>query len=225
MSRKREKQRQNLRRVFRAEFLEAVFVAIIVATILRVFFVGVYRIPSGSMAPTLLPGDFVVAWRASYGVRVPFTDFRIGARVPGRGDVVILRLPGEAGASGPLYAKRVVGLPGDRVAIHGGTLHVNDQEVPMPWDSTHGVIHDLEPVVVPPGRVFLLSDTMENSSDSRQWGPIPPHLIAARAAVVAMSLEIKESEAADAQSHAAPRETSARPSSRFRSDRFFRVIR
>lgn len=114
------------RRIFFSEFAEAIIAAIVVAVILRVFFVSVYRVPTESMQPSLIPGDFIVAWKTSYGVPVPFSNGgKWGARLPDRGDVVVFRLPGEDA----LFVKRVIGLPGDRIAIEDGKVILNEVTV------------------------------------------------------------------------------------------------
>ncbi len=113
------------RRAFLGEFTEAILAAVLVAVVLRVFFVAVYRVPTDSMAPALIPGDFILGWKTSYGVRVPFTDQTWGERLPKRGDVVAFRIPGDAA----LYVKRVIALPGDRVSVENGKVSINEASV------------------------------------------------------------------------------------------------
>ena len=198
---------KSVRQTYFREFTEAIVAAVIVAAILRIFVVSVYRVPTESMMPTLIPGDFVVAWKTSYGVPVPFTDIRIGDRLPNRGDVVIFEGPEDA-----LYIKRVVGVPGDRIEIRNGRLSVNEVSSAIPksaegdWEifeerageSTHRVMKRvkeneadfLAPQIVPPGHVFLLGDLRSDSFDSRQWGPISAQAIIARAAFIGLSVRI-----------------------------------
>lgn len=113
------------RRVFLGEFTEAILAAVLVAVVLRVFFVAVYRVPTDSMAPALIPGDFILGWKTSYGVRLPFTDVTWGERLPARGDVVAFRIPGDPA----LFVKRVIALPGDRVSIQNGKVSINEANV------------------------------------------------------------------------------------------------
>lgn len=113
------------RRAFLGEFTEAVLAAVLVAVVLRVFFVAVYRVPTDSMAPTLIPGDFILGWKTSYGVRLPLIDATWGGRLPERGDVVAFRIPGDSA----LYVKRVIALPGDRVSVENGKVSVNEAGV------------------------------------------------------------------------------------------------
>lgn len=109
------------------EYAEVIVAAVLAALLLRVLVVEGYRIPSGSMAPTLLAGDHVLVSRVAYGVPVPFTDLRLGGQPPRRGDVIVFERPR---ASGVDVVKRVVGLPGDVVELRGQILHVNG--VPQP---------------------------------------------------------------------------------------------
>jgi signal peptidase I len=110
------------------EYAEAIVLAALVALALRTVAVEGYRIPSGSMAPTLLAGDHVLVSKLAYGVRVPFTRLRLLARgEPRRGDVVVFESPREAGVE---VVKRVVGVPGDVIELREQVLHVNG--VPQP---------------------------------------------------------------------------------------------
>lgn len=110
------------------EYARAVVGAAALALVLRGFVVEPYRVPSGSMAPTLVAGDEVLVSKLAYGIRVPFTNVRLASFAPPRrGDVVIFERPGEPGRQ---YVKRVVGLPGDVVELRDQVLYVNG--VPQP---------------------------------------------------------------------------------------------
>lgn len=212
MSHRRQALYRRTRQIFLMEFVEAILAAVVVAMLLRIFVVSVYRVPTESMMPTLIPGDFIVAWKSSYGVRVPFVEDRVGARDPSRGDVVIFQSPDEESKTETIFVKRVVGVPGDRIEIRNGVLSVNDVSTAIPkdpigdWDfaeettgtSTHRVMRRhatgqaefMAPMIVPPGHVFLMGDLRSESFDSRHWGPIPVDAILARAAFIGVSLAI-----------------------------------
>ncbi len=115
------------------EYTESLIVAIVLALILRFFVISAYKIPTGSMLPTLKVGDFIFAYKLPYGFPIPFSGGeRWSAALPQRGDVVVFRYPGNENVN---YVKRVVGLPGDRIAIKNKRLLVNDVEAdyrPLP---------------------------------------------------------------------------------------------
>jgi signal peptidase I len=110
------------------EYAEAIVLAVLVAVAVRALALESYRIPSGSMAPTLLPGDHVLVSKLSYGLRLPITGARLlGGGEPRRGDVVVFESPRQPGRD---VVKRVVGVPGDVVELRDQVLHVNG--VPQP---------------------------------------------------------------------------------------------
>ncbi len=105
------------------------FPVILAVLILRSFVVEPFRIPSESMVPTLLKGDFILVNKFAYGLRLPVLNNRLaGNGKPGRGDVVVFRYPPEPSVA---YIKRVVGLPGDRLEYRGNQLSINGQPVPL----------------------------------------------------------------------------------------------
>jgi len=109
------------------EYAEAVVAAMVLALAVRAFVVEGYRIPSGSMAPTLLAGDHVLVSKVPYGVRIPFTRLRVGGAPPRRGDVIVFEGPRTPGVD---VVKRVVGVAGDVVELREQILYVNG--VPQP---------------------------------------------------------------------------------------------
>jgi signal peptidase I len=180
-------------------------------------------IPSGSMRPTLLEGDVVLVNRLAYDLKLPLTDVTL-ARLgePARGDIVTFSSP----ADGTRLIKRIVGLPGDEVALRDGVLRINGKPVPLqdahevleplgdqgaglpalrateqlPDGRAHTVQHlpalaarrDFGPLVLGADEFFMLGDNRDNSADSRYIGPVPRHLLIARAHHVLVSAEITE---------------------------------
>jgi signal peptidase I len=141
-----------------------------------------YFVPSGSMARTLFAGDRVVVDKQAYGLRVPFTLWKLrpGA-APARGDVVIFDSP----ADGTRLIKRVVAVPGDLVEVRDGRVLINGAEssdgrrVVLSLESGGGP--DLAPTRVPRGHVVVLGDARGNSHDSRFFGFVREDEIYARA--------------------------------------------
>jgi len=112
------------------EWFEALIIAAIFATILRVFVVESYRIPTGSMENTLLAGDFLFVNKYVYGPKIPFTDIRLpGIKKVDRGDIIVFKFPKDRSLN---YIKRCVALSGDTLEIHGQKLSVNKKPVPLP---------------------------------------------------------------------------------------------
>lgn len=148
----------------------AVATGIEVATsIVKNQFVQAFRIPSGSMSPTLLPGDYVLA------------DKRPAARRPSRGDIAVFRFPKE---SRLMFLDRVVGVGGDTLELRDKALLIGSEPVPEPFtvhlDSevrpAGGDPRDnFGPTVVPAQSYFVMGDNRDNSNDSRYWGPLPEH--------------------------------------------------
>jgi signal peptidase I len=199
------------------EYMESLIVAVAVALVLRFFVIAAYKIPTGSMVPTLKVGDFIFAYKVPYGIPIPFSGGdRWAMQLPKRGDVVVFRYPNNRDVN---YVKRVVGLPGDRIAIKNKKLQINDQEsgyVPLPDEviqdlpgfeyysayqevleqSTHSVIRNradeadfFGPVVVPPGHIFVLGDNRDSSDDSRYWGTVPLRNLEGRVIMIWMSFD------------------------------------
>jgi signal peptidase I len=199
------------------EYMESLLVAVAVALLLRFFVISAYKIPTGSMIPTLKVGDFIFAYKLPYGLPIPFSGGdRWAQTLPKRGDVVVFRYPGNENVN---YVKRVVGLPGDRIAIKNKKLFINDAEaeyVPVQDDvikdlpgkeyysafresfsgSTHLVIKSRSneadffgPVIVAPGHIFVLGDNRDSSDDSRYWGTVPLKNLEGRVTTVWMSFD------------------------------------
>src|ERR1700674_5175358 len=116
-----------------AETVRVIIHALVIAVVIRTFLFQPFNIPSGSMEATLLVGDYLFVSKYAYGYShysLPFSppvfSGRMLARQPERGDVVVFRLPKDDSVD---YIKRVIGLPGDRIQMIGGLLHINDQPV------------------------------------------------------------------------------------------------
>jgi signal peptidase I len=196
------------------EYSKSFFPVLLIVLVLRSFVIEPFRIPSGSMMPTLLVGDFIVVSKYSYGIRLPVTRHRIiPTGLPERGDVAVFRYPENPRED---YIKRVVGLPGDRVAFHNKTLLINGEPVPQQpvgiyegagsgammtgaevleetlGDTTHQILTwrkrpSVEgETVVPEGHYFVLGDNRDNSNDSRFWGFVPEENLVGKAVMIWM---------------------------------------
>jgi len=159
------------------EYAESIIVAVILALIIRTFFVQAFKIPSGSMEDTLLIGDHLLVTKFLYGTKIPFTDTKIlKIRDPRQGDVVVFEYPEDASKD---FIKRVVGLPGDVVEGKDKKVFVNGK----PFENPHEIHKEKEiipkaqnprdtfgPLTVPAGSYFVMGDNRDRSYDSRFWG-------------------------------------------------------
>jgi signal peptidase I len=157
-------------------FLKNVAFLLIAFFALRGTIIEAFKIPSGSMIPTLKIGDHLLVNKLSYGLRL------IGVRStllqwsqPKRGDVVVFTRDDEPATredeSSINFIKRVIGLPGDSVEVRGSTVLINGKELTEPyanWDGEESEVN-FGPKTVPAGCVFLMGDNRNNSRDSRYW--------------------------------------------------------
>lgn len=154
-----------------------------------------YVVPSGSMQPTLEPGDRVVVDMRAYGLRVPFTGRTvIAAGVPQRGEVAVFDSP----ADGVRLIKRVVAVAGDRVDVHDGHLSINGQPLQRGSDADAeqfgtrtaqllldmGGGPDVDALVVPPGKLLVMGDHRGNSFDGRFFGFVDADKVYGKAVAV-----------------------------------------
>lgn len=154
--------------------------AMLLFLVLRTFVVEAFRIPSSSMERTLLPGDFLLVNKWVYGAEIPFASTRLPAlHAPRHGDVIVFDWPVDPGKA---FVKRLVGLPGDTLAMQGGVLQRNGVTVAEPYVVTRAANvppgrDTWGPVIVPPRHFFVLGDNRANSLDSRYWGFVPDSLL------------------------------------------------
>jgi len=184
--------------VFR-EYFEAIFIAILLALFIRTFIVQAFKIPSGSMLPTLLIGDHLLVNKFTYGVKVPFTGKTlVPFKTPEQGDVVVFRFPKDRSVD---YIKRVIGTPGDTVEIKNKKVFVNGGAI----DDTHANISsssllsakksprdNFGPIRVPEDRIFVMGDNRDNSYDSRFWGFVDQKDVLGKAFILYWSWNIDE---------------------------------
>ncbi|MBA3672637.1 MAG: signal peptidase I [Gemmatimonadaceae bacterium] len=189
-------------------------VSVAVFFALRTFIVEAFKIPSGSMEGTLLVGDFLLVNKVVFGAEVPLVGRRLPAfRHPARGDVIVFEWPKDHTKN---FVKRLVGLPGDTLAMRDGVLirngvalaepyvrHLDPQSDPVweefRWQSDflvkvagaamayHPSRNNWGPLVVPLSQYFVLGDNRDNSLDSRYWGFVPDSLLRGRPEVVYFS--------------------------------------
>lgn len=184
------KELEEEKRGTRKETIEAIVIALLLALIIRTFFVQAFKIPSSSMEETLLIGDHILVSKVSYGLQVPKPAIIkvLGIPLPffktdlspkwgeiERGDVVVFRPPHEPEKD---YIKRVVGLPGDVISIVNQRIFIDGVPMDDPYSvfkgsrSSNPLADNFAPFKIPEGTYFVMGDNRNNSYDSRFWGPV-----------------------------------------------------
>ena len=159
------------------ETVEAILVALLLALVIRTFVVQAFKIPSGSMLPTLQIGDHILVNKFIYGPRleVPLTQWSLGQlpgfREPRAGDVIVFIYPKERDKD---FIKRIVAVAGQTVEARGNQVFVDGKKAEDPHAHYEKRDHvDFGPYTVPAGHVFVMGDNRDESYDSRFWGPVP----------------------------------------------------
>lgn len=178
---------------------QQIFIAVILALIIKTSVVEAYKIPTASMEDTLLVGDFLLANKFIYGAEIPLTGWRLPAiRDPRAGDIVIFTFPVDGVTK---YIKRCVAVGGDTVVIRDKKLFVNGKPFENPpqakfidtnldgspvivTQGQHAVRDNLVQYVVPQNHYFMMGDNRDNSYDSRYWHAVPQELILGQAMVI-----------------------------------------
>lgn len=156
------------------EYSEALIIALLLAMIIRTFFIQAFKIPSGSMLDTLLIGDHLLVSKITYGVKVPFTDnFLVSFSEPQHEDIIVFEFPEDPSKD---FIKRVIGMPGDTIEIRDKVVYRNGQKLDEPYvqhtdpSIRNGPRDNKEPFTVPEDKYFVMGDNRDESYDSRFWG-------------------------------------------------------
>lgn len=203
------------------DYARSFFPVLLIVLLLRSFLAEPFRIPSGSMMPTLLVGDFILVNKFTYGIRLPVINKKIiPMGEPKRGDIVVFRFPKNPTVD---YIKRVIGVPGDKIAYENKKLTINGQpvgQVPLGryqgsgqgedmtgaeqlLENLHGIEHSIlvrpdslpadSVYEVPKGHYFVMGDNRDNSNDGRYWGFVPEGNLVGKAFFIWMSWDWERS--------------------------------
>ncbi|MDP8260027.1 MAG: signal peptidase I [Candidatus Gygaella obscura] len=165
------------------EWVEALLIALVLAVFVRTFFIEAFKIPTGSMRPTLIEGDHIIVNKFIYGAKIPFTkNIRLpGFSEPKRGDVIVFLYPEDKKKN---FIKRLIALSGETVEIRGGKVSINGKELSTKefqnkYYYNRGAFEDDNfKLIVPESSYFVLGDNSGSSKDSRYWGFVPKdHLV------------------------------------------------
>jgi signal peptidase I len=181
------------------ENVEAILFAIILALIIRTFLVQAFKIPSGSMLPTLQIGDHILVSKFIYGIKMPFTgSMLVPIRQPKPNDIIVFQFPKDPKLD---YIKRVIGVGGDVVEIRDKKLFVNGKQ----FLDTYAVFKDAlihpasldprdnyGPITVPDGQLFVMGDNRDNSFDGRFWGFVDLKAVRGQAWIIYWSWDVQQ---------------------------------
>ncbi|MCL5260525.1 MAG: signal peptidase I [Gammaproteobacteria bacterium] len=196
-----KKRPEGTKRPIWIEYPRSFFPVLLLVLLVRSFLIQPYRVPSGSLEPTILPGDFIVVNQFAYGLRLPVLRNKIySIGEPKRGDIALFYSTKD---NETIYVKRVIGLPGDHIVYRNKTLTINGDRA---WQTPVGMDLDIEngfaiPVnvsmeqlpevshliytkpgykigenvdlIVPENSYFMMGDNRDDSDDSRDWGFVP----------------------------------------------------
>jgi signal peptidase I len=181
------------------EYAESIVIAVILALFVRTWVVQAFKIPTGSMENNLLIGDHLLVNKFVFGPTVASIDrAALPIRNIRRGDVVVFKYPQEPERD---FIKRVIGLPGETVALRAKKVYIDGQPLDEPYvhflqpasDAQEVTLFDVReqygPVKVPDGQYFVMGDNRDNSQDSRYWGFLPAHYVKGRALMIYWSYE------------------------------------
>jgi signal peptidase I len=222
MDRAVRKELQRPRDPVLVEYSRSLFPILLLVLLFRSFLFEPFKIPSGSMIPTLLIGDFIVVNKFAYGLRLPVVNRKIlPIGEPRRGDVVVFRYPVDPRVN---FIKRTVGLPGDTITYRDKQLFINGEPVDtvargrftssdikcdtpradaVRMEETLGeVTHEIlihensgsrnQQWVVPEGHYFVMGDNRDRSNDSREWGFVPESHLMGRAVGIWLNFDYKK---------------------------------
>jgi signal peptidase I len=214
---RRRRAASNTREPLPIHYARSLFPVILIVLFIRSFVVEPFRIPSASMMPGLVDGDFIFVNKFSYGLRLPVVNSKIlSTGHPQRGDVVVFRLPSDPSTH---YIKRLIGLPGDHIVVRDNTIFINGTRVQATRDGDYtggygfsGADLEVERIgerdhlimlaknrrstdydaVVPAGSYFFMGDNRNDSEDSRfeQVGFVPDRNLDGRALLIWMNWRI-----------------------------------
>ena len=214
LARKRAQKKKKLPIII--DYARSFFPILLIVFLLRSFLFEPFRIPSGSLEPTLQMGDFILVNKYDYGVRLPVAHQKVyGSQTPQRGDIIVFRWPPNPSVN---FIKRVIGVPGDHISYINKEVFLNGQKLPQQflqnsmaqdengeeWPALekeenllglkHKIFidpaktsHDYKDIVVPEGMYFVMGDNRDDSADSRFWGFVPDKNIVGKAVLIWMS--------------------------------------
>ena len=181
------------------EYTKAVVTALILALFIRAYFIQAFKIPSGSMIPTLQIGDHILVNKFIYGTKIPFSDNRVLVfRKPRRGDIIVFKYPEDPSRD---FIKRVIAVEGDVIESRNKVIYVNGNPANEPYTQhtdtalkPRGIEprDNFGPYIVPKEKLFMMGDNRDQSYDSRYWGYVDMKEIRGEALIIYWSWDGKK---------------------------------
>ena len=191
------------------EYAEAIITALLLALVIRAYIVQAFKIPSGSMIPTLLIGDHILVNKFIYGTKIPFSDKRILIfKKPAKGDIIVFKYPEDPEKD---FIKRVMAVGGDQIESKNKVIFINGEKVVEPYVQHVNSFNypgcsnllagednpchrdNFGPLVVPENKVFVMGDNRDQSYDSRYWGFVDVKAIKGDALIIYWSWDPNDS--------------------------------
>jgi signal peptidase I len=179
------------------EYTEAIIIALVLALFIRTFVIQAFKIPSGSMLPTLQIGDHILVSKFIYGIKVPFTGtVLVPFKKPTTNDIIVFKYPEDPSLD---FIKRVIGVPGDVIEIRNKKVYLNGKSFEDKYgthldariiDSRNGPRDNFGPQTVPEDKFFVMGDNRDNSHDSRFWGFVDIQSVRGKAVVIYWSWNV-----------------------------------
>lgn len=207
--------RPNQKPNFIFENARSLFPVLLIVLLIRSFIVQPFRVPTGSLEPTVMPGDFLLVNQFAYGLRLPVINTKImSVGEPKRGQIAVFRWPVNPHID---FVKRVIGIPGDHIMYQNKVLYINGVEAKQTYigmsvdeepggnipvqqylENIDGVTHKINinpnggetadfDLIVPEGQYFMMGDNRDDSADSRSWGFVPEENLIGKGFLIWMS--------------------------------------
>lgn len=180
------------------EYTEAIITALILALLIRAYVIQAFKIPSGSMIPTLVIGDHILVNKFIYGTKIPFSETMVlEFTKPEKGNIIVFKYPEDPTRD---FIKRVVAVEGDVVESKNKTIYVNGKQASEPYaQHTDNSIRPMGieprdnfgPLLVPKNKYFVMGDNRDQSYDSRYWGYVDRKDIKGKALILYWSWDSK----------------------------------
>lgn len=180
------------------EYTEAIITALILALLIRAYVIQAFKIPSGSMIPTLVIGDHILVNKFLYGTKIPFSETMVlEFTKPEKGNIIVFKYPEDPTRD---FIKRIIAVEGDVVESRNKTIYVNGKQTSEPYTQhTDNSIRPMGieprdnfgPLIVPKNKYFVMGDNRDQSYDSRYWGYVDRKDIKGKALILYWSWDSK----------------------------------